>query len=63
MSNSTPKNGSSKLKRSKLQNLPTDVEDNHIDRFAGDVSTPEADNLKPRADDQQQNEFQADIYE
>ena len=62
MSKSAQKSGNLKQMRPKLQNLPTDVENNHIDRLAGDVGTPEADNPKPRADDQQHNEFQAEIH-
>ena len=63
MTNNAQKNGSLKQKRLKLQHLPTDVENNHIDRLADNLGTPEADNSKPRAKGQQQNEFQGEIRE
>ena len=49
MSNIAQKCRTSQQKSSKIPSLPTQQTHYEIDRLAGDVSTPEADNLNQRA--------------
>ena len=54
MSDSTQKGRTSKQKSPKISILPPEETNYEIDRLAGDVGTPEADNCNQKAFEQQQ---------